>query len=158
MFKAANPAPNFYKFLYDNKISSIYSIESTPFSMVGLKIKFYNPEDKVSVKILRDKSKLPQEGPYYVFFRRASELLGMKNNDRCELKYLSYPEWILKIPRQIGPNEYMVVRGDFLRKISGNPDVFGDPSGWTKIYEANKSVISDPNMIYPYQIFVIPKN
>ena len=71
---------------------------------------------------------------------------------------LIYPDWILKIPRQIAPNEYMVVKGDFLRKIATNPDVFGDPANWTKIYEANKEVITDPNLIYPYQIFVIPKN
>jgi len=70
---------------------------------------------------------------------------------------LIYPDWVLKIPRQVGPNEYIVMKGDFLRKIASNPEILGDPTQWTKIYEANKDVISDPNLIYPYMILVIPK-
>ena len=136
-------------------------------------------QDKVATiegKLMRLKDKLPKShfdnytvmrGDYLWKISKKDDIYGdpmqwMKiytyNREMIKNPDLIYPEWILKIPRQIGPNEYMVVRGDFLRKISGNPDVFGDPSGWTKIYEANKSVISDPNMIYPYQIFVIPKN
>jgi len=136
-------------------------------------------QDKVATiegKLMRLKDKLPKShfdnytvnsGDYLWKISKKDDIYGdpmqwMKiytyNREMIKNPDLIYPDWILKIPRQIGPNEYMVVKGDFLRKISGSPDVFGDPSGWTKIYEANKSVISDPNMIYPYQIFVIPKN
>jgi len=35
--------------------------------------------------------------------------------------------------------------------------VYGDASKWTKIYEANKSVIGkNPNLIYPGQKYTIP--
>ncbi len=71
---------------------------------------------------------------------------------------LIYPDWVLKIPRKVGPNEYIVMKGEYLNKIASNPDVFGDPTKWTKLYEANKDVISDPNTIYPYQILVIPRD
>ena len=79
------------------------------------------------------------------------------NRDLIKNPDLIYPDWVLKIPRKVGPNEYIVMKGDFLRKIASNPQVLGDPTLWTKIYEANKDIISDPNLIYPYQILVIPK-
>ena len=79
------------------------------------------------------------------------------NRDLIKNPDLIYPDWVLKIPRKVGPNEYIVMKGDFLRKIAASPQILGDPTQWTKIYEANKDIISDPNLIYPYQILVIPK-
>jgi len=71
---------------------------------------------------------------------------------------LIYPDQRLLIPRQIGRDEYLVVKGDFLRKISGYAQVYGDPFQWTKIYQANKTIINDPNLIYPEQILNIPRH
>ncbi len=136
-------------------------------------------QDKVAViegKLMGVKNKLPksiyddytvERGDYLWRISKKPDIYSdpmqwMKiytyNRDLIKNPDLIYPSWILKIPRQIGPNEYMVVKGDFLRRIAANPDVFGDPTGWTRIYEANKGMISDPNLIYPYQIFVVPKN
>ncbi len=80
------------------------------------------------------------------------------NRDMIKNPDLIYPDWVFKIPRKVGPNEYIVVKGEFLSKIASNPDVLGNPTEWTKLYEANKEIISDPNTIYPYQILVIPRN
>ena len=44
---------------------------------------------------------------------------------------------------------YTVVSGDTLYKIAKAHGVAG---GWEAIYEANKDVISDPNLIYPDQV------
>ena len=79
------------------------------------------------------------------------------NRDQIKNPDLISPDQIFKIVRKLGPNEYLVVKGDFLKKIAENPEVFGDPTQWTKLYEANKQVITDKNLIYPYQILVIPK-
>ena len=79
------------------------------------------------------------------------------NREMIKNPDLIYPNWILKICRQTGPNEYLVVKCDFLKKIAANPQVLGDPTKWTKLYEANKSVIANPNLLYPYQILVVPK-
>lgn len=80
------------------------------------------------------------------------------NKDQINDPDLIYPDWILKIQREVGPEEYLVAKGDYLQKIAENPQVLGDPSSWTKIYEKNKSIIGeDPNMIFPHTVLVIPK-
>ena len=53
-----------------------------------------------------------------------------------------------------GTQIYVVLPGDFLWKIARN--TYGNGEAWTKIYEANKAQITDPNMIYPGQQLTIP--
>lgn len=85
-----------------------------------------------------------------------------KNRDLIKDPDLIYPDWNLKIQRRLEDNEYLVAKGDFLKLIAEKPEVYGDPSRWTEIYEANKDVIEKSNktegskMLYPYQILVIP--
>ena len=50
---------------------------------------------------------------------------------------------------------YTVKRGDSLSKIAKR--VYGDPMKYTKIFEANKPMLKDPNLIYPGQVLRIPK-
>ncbi|MDZ7262505.1 MAG: LysM peptidoglycan-binding domain-containing protein [candidate division KSB1 bacterium] len=70
---------------------------------------------------------------------------------------LIYPAQIFKIQREVGPNEYLVVKGDWLAKIAAKPDIFNSPTKWTELYEANKVVIGDdPGRIYPYQVLIVP--
>lgn len=80
------------------------------------------------------------------------------NRDQIKNPDLIYPDQIFKILRGVGPNEYIVVKGDWLAKIAGYANVYEDPTKWTKLYEANKEVISDPNLIYPHQVLVVPKD
>ena len=49
---------------------------------------------------------------------------------------------------------YTVVAGDCLWAIARR--FYGRGSDWAKIYDANKDKISNPNLIYPGQVFVIP--
>jgi len=61
-------------------------------------------------------------------------------------------------PSKIGLNNfYLVKKNDTLSRIAGGKNVYGDPSKWRKIYEANKNRIKNPNLIYPGQRLVIPK-
>jgi nucleoid-associated protein YgaU len=53
--------------------------------------------------------------------------------------------------------KYEVVRGDYLWKIANKPDIYGDPYTWIRIYSYNRSQISNPDLIYPKQIFDIPR-
>ena len=50
--------------------------------------------------------------------------------------------------------DYTVVKGDCLWKIARNE--LGDGLRWGEIYDANRSDIRDPNLIYPGQVFLIP--
>jgi LysM repeat protein len=50
---------------------------------------------------------------------------------------------------------YTVVKGDCLWNIAKS--FYGKGSEYTKIYNANKDKISNPNLIYPGQVLTIPK-
>lgn len=79
------------------------------------------------------------------------------NTDQIKDANLIYVDQVFRIPRDVGPNEHLVVRGEFLSRISGYANVYGSPFKWNRIYEANKEVVSDPNVIYPYQVLNIPR-
>ena len=49
---------------------------------------------------------------------------------------------------------YVVVQGDSLSKIAKRE--YGDADKWRTIYEANKGLITDPDLIYPGQELKIP--
>jgi nucleoid-associated protein YgaU len=50
---------------------------------------------------------------------------------------------------------HVVVSGDSLSKIAKRE--YGDAQKWTKIYEANRNLIKDPDLIYPGQELRIPE-
>lgn len=49
---------------------------------------------------------------------------------------------------------YTVRRRDTLSKIAALE--YGDPRQWRRIFEANRDVIEDPDLIFPGQILRIP--
>jgi nucleoid-associated protein YgaU len=49
---------------------------------------------------------------------------------------------------------HTVVSGDSLSKIAKQE--YGDAKLWPRIFEANKDIIKDPNLIYPGQKLKIP--
>ncbi len=50
---------------------------------------------------------------------------------------------------------YTVKKGDYLSKIS--KEVYGDASKYNVIFEANKPMLKDPDLIYPGQVLRIPE-
>ncbi|MFQ5632268.1 MAG: LysM peptidoglycan-binding domain-containing protein [bacterium] len=83
------------------------------------------------------------------------------NQEQIKDPDLIYPDQIFKIQRGAGPDEYVVVKGDFLHKIAGKVEVFGDPTQWTKLYDANQAHIDgaggDRDVIYPHTVLKIPR-
>jgi len=49
---------------------------------------------------------------------------------------------------------YTVKKGDYLSKIA--KEVYGDTSKYNVIFEANKPMLKDPDLIYPGQVLRIP--
>jgi len=81
----------------------------------------------------------------------SSNLDRISNPDRI------YPGQNLSIPFEIDRNQYLVVRGDWLGKIAGYSQVYGNAFQWKRLYEANNRMISDPNRIYPEMILTVPR-
>ena len=52
------------------------------------------------------------------------------------------------------PHTYVVVSGDSLSKIAKRE--YGDANAWPKIFEANRALIKNPNLIHPGQELTIP--
>jgi len=55
----------------------------------------------------------------------------------------------------VDTHTYVVVRGDNLSKIASGQ--YGDAQKWRRIYEANRDLIRDPDLIYPGQRLRIPE-
>jgi nucleoid-associated protein YgaU len=49
---------------------------------------------------------------------------------------------------------YTVVSGDSLSKIAKK--FYGDATHWQRIFEANKDIIKNPDLIHPGQVLKIP--
>jgi nucleoid-associated protein YgaU len=49
---------------------------------------------------------------------------------------------------------YTVKKGDYLSKIA--KEVYGNANKYNIIFEANKPMLKDPDLIYPGQVLVIP--
>jgi len=66
---------------------------------------------------------------------------------------------IVTQPVQVAPPKpekqfYTVKKGDYLSKIA--KEVYGNANKYNIIFEANKPMLKDPNLIYPGQVLVIP--
>lgn len=79
------------------------------------------------------------------------------NKDQIKDPNLIFAEQVFNIARGVAKNEHLVAKGEYLHSIAGMAKVLGDPTKWTKLYEANKDIIEDPSLIYPYQVLTIPK-
>jgi nucleoid-associated protein YgaU len=70
-------------------------------------------------------------------------------------------DWIVvKQPPVVAPPQpekqfYTVKKGDYLSKIA--KEVYGNANKYNVIFEANKPMLKDPNLIYPGQVLVIPQ-
>lgn len=79
------------------------------------------------------------------------------NKDKIEDPNLIYPGWELTIPRD-WPHSWTVHQDEYLSRIASYWEVYGDGTEWTRIYEANRDQVSDPDMIWPDWELTIPRN
>ena len=57
-------------------------------------------------------------------------------------------------PAPVAPRTYTVVAGDNLSKIAKR--FYGDANQWKRIFEANRDIIKNPDLIHPGQTLKIP--
>ncbi len=56
------------------------------------------------------------------------------------------------------PSTHRVVKGECLWFIAGYDQIYGNPLQWPLIYKANMDKIKNPDLIYPGQVFIIPRD
>ena len=149
---------------YDNTWNSIYSMLDT--DEAG-----YNDFVQQSKALENDLTGFVALSPEDIYSRQA-ELDEYKNRlaalqgDKRSLgpdpyRILSNCESLIRQAEEKAKNvaagKYNVAKGDYLWKISGMSDIYGDPYAWMKIYTYNRSQISDPDLIYPNQVLEIPR-
>ncbi len=54
-------------------------------------------------------------------------------------------------------DRHVVKKGECLWWIAQYKDIYNDPFQWPIIYDANSNLINNPDLIYPSQIFSIPR-
>ena len=62
------------------------------------------------------------------------------------------------VVKEEGVTSYTVVRGDNLWDIASYRVIYGNPYQWPLIYKANADQIKDADLIYPGQVFSIPRD
>ncbi|KOG35265.1 LysM peptidoglycan-binding domain-containing protein [Streptomyces resistomycificus] len=77
---------------------------------------------------------------------RSSEQPASRSSERPEAKKTVTTPTGKKVKK--GDGEYKVVTGDTLSSIAEERDVKG---GWAKLFELNKDIVEDANLIYPGQ-------
>jgi nucleoid-associated protein YgaU len=80
---------------------------------------------------------------------------------RGNKKLIEDPDWVLAgwelaIPRDY-PYSYTVNQDEWLGKIAGYWEIYGDYRKWPVIYEANRDKIRDPDLIFPNEELMIPR-
>ena len=70
-----------------------------------------------------------------------------------------YDKMVVTQPTPVAPPEpekqfYTVKKGDYLSKIA--KEVYGNAKQYNVIFEANKPMLKNPDLIYPGQVLVIP--
>jgi nucleoid-associated protein YgaU len=152
------------------------AIEEAKGSKIALLTEMEKKLADLDAKLANLKSKVPaniydnytvEKGDYLWKIAKKDDIYGdayqwiriySVNKEMIKDPDLIYPEWVLKIARGVGMNEHLVVKGEWLEKIAGYAKVYNDPTKWTKLYEANKDLVSDPSLIYPHQVLQVPQD
>ncbi|SDN85841.1 hypothetical protein SAMN04488516_10947 [Desulfonauticus submarinus] len=56
------------------------------------------------------------------------------------------------------PTAHTVRKGECLWWIAEYKEIYNDPFMWPLIYKANRDKIKNPDLIYPNQVFVVPRD
>ena len=80
----------------------------------------------------------------------------LRSKDNKVLKKIELPFMRVKIPEGMLPEDYVIIKpGDMLWSISYR--IYGNPFKYVEIFNENKDQISNPDLIFPGQIFTLPK-
>jgi len=78
------------------------------------------------------------------------------NWDRIEDPDWVLAGWVIKVPRS-WPRKHKVMQDEWLAKIAGYWEIYDNYRQWPVLYEANRDRIQDPDLIFPEQELVVPR-
>jgi nucleoid-associated protein YgaU len=100
-----------------------------------------------------------QDNKLYIEGAAASEAIKNKVWDQVKLVDPSFGDITVNVSVDPSlapqPKTYTVVAGDSLSKIA--KQFYGNVNQYMKIFEANKNILSDPNVVKIGQVLVIPE-
>jgi len=148
-----------------NEILDFLGVSKADFAGIQAKIKYFN--NKINNWNNLSDSELWET-------KKAVRELIAEYNDYRESNYTKVPDFVDEFSdldnKIIGlensleaarpkyyEDEYTVLKGETLSKISGYSFIYNDITKWPIIYRANRDQIKDPNLIYPNQVLKIPR-
>ncbi len=99
---------------------------------------------------------VPTNQPAPAVAPQASPETRSENRELIQDPNLIYPDWELTIPRD-WPHNYTVGMGESLWRIAGYWEIYGDSTMWNVIFDANTDQISNPDMIQPGMVLMVPR-
>ena len=114
------------------------------------------PELKIVEKQMKQETPLGEEKPSAATSKEPAVTQPIVSDATKPEEVVEKPVLTPPIVTTTRPLTHIVQKGDCLWNIAHNE--YGDPFKWTLIYEANKSKINNPDLIYPNQEFNIPNN
>lgn len=90
--------------------------------------------------------------------KRGNHLLVLAQQDCLSAQELGNQARLVAEQRSAQGDQYTVQRGDTLWGISDQEAIYDNSLMWPLIYKANQNKIQDPDLIFPKQIFTIPRN
>jgi len=159
------------KKLEDTK-TSIKGCNDNLYSMIGATIADVNAF-RQQLGVIEGKVREMQRLPDDVLADRQADVFALEAelNELRKVKISLLPEFypkVIKLAKEINPGllrekkvrEYIVKswfeNRDCLWNIAGNVEIYGDPLQWPKVWQANTSIIRNPDLIHPGQTLSIP--
>ena len=106
---------------------------------------------KINVEVEGSRVKVTGDVPDEATRQKLNMIVGnVKYIEAVDDTALRSPE-----PQSAPPKVHEVQSGDTLSSIAKQH--FGDANAYTRIFEANRPMLSDPDEIYPGQVLIIPE-
>jgi len=77
------------------------------------------------------------------------------NREQIANPHIIEIDQVFVIPREPAINEHWVSKGENLSTIAA--EKYSNPFEWTRIYQANKTILESPDLVLPHTILIIPK-
>ena len=103
------------------------------------------PEQKEPAKMTQKKAEPAQEKVQESAQKAETKKVPPTPMEEYELDYAELPL------------QHEVVKGECLWWIAEYEKIYNDPFMWPLIYKANRDKINDPDLIFPGQVFYIPR-